>query len=111
MKEGIVRESDVDSIFSESAEYIAALILMARVILQSVINHVLSILEPDLIKMGVKESTGIETISIKHDYFEIWGQVLHGLADEFTKILSEESFLQMKRTELKEELMRFLDIH
>ena len=135
MKEGIIRESDVDSIFSESAEYIAALTQRARnelkrkmeefshrttdacfikvdsVILQSVINHVLSILEPDLIKMGVKESTGIETISIKHDYFEIWSQVLHGLADEFTKILSEESFLQTKRTELKGELIRFLDIH
>jgi hypothetical protein len=89
----------------------ACFIKIDSVILQSIINHILSVLEPDLLKMGVKESTGIETISIKHDYFEIWRQVLGSLVDEFTKILCEESLSQTKRTELKEELIRFLDIH
>jgi hypothetical protein len=135
MKGGIISETDIDSLFSESTEYTDALISRAKdelrrkmeefthrttdacfikldsVILQSIIDHILSILEPDLVKIGVKESTGIETISIKHDYFKIWELILHSLADEFTQILTEESFSQIKRTELKEELIRFLDVH
>ncbi len=83
---------------------------MDEILLQTLIYDVLNTLQPDLIKMGKKSSTGVTTIHLKHDYFKIWERVLNGLVDEFTKLLEEESNIQQKRTELKEELIKFLEL-
>ena len=55
-------------------------------------------------------TTGVKTAHIKHDYFEIWRNVLEGLVAEFVDLLKEESEIQERRTELKEDLIRFLEL-
>jgi hypothetical protein len=37
-------------------------------------------------------------------------KVLHGLVDEFVDILCQESLLQERHTELKDDVMRFLEL-
>lgn len=132
--EKVVREEDVDRFFEEAERRIESLIELARqrlrdkfrefasrtadacfikmdeILLQSLIYDILNILQPDLVKIGKKSTTGITTIHLKHDYFKIWEKVLNGLTEEFVKLLEEESEVQQKRTDLKEELIKFLDL-
>lgn|GEM_PF-1114921 len=132
--EKIIREEDVDRLFDEAENRIetltelakqklrekfgefaartadACFIKMDEILLQTLIYDILHVLEPDLVKMGKKSTTGVTTIHLKHDYFKIWGRVLNGLVKEFVKLLEEESEVQQKRTELKEELIKFLEL-
>ncbi|RLI78961.1 hypothetical protein DRP07_10560 [Archaeoglobales archaeon] len=132
--EKVVREEDVDRFFEEAERRIESLIEIARqrlrdkfrefasrtadacfvkmdeILLQSLIYDILNILQPDLVKMGKKSTTGVTTIHLKHDYFKIWEKVLDGLIEEFVKLLEEESEVQQKRTDLKEELIKFLEL-
>jgi hypothetical protein len=132
--EKIIREEDVDRLFDEAENRIetltelakqklrekfgefaartadACFIKMDEILLQTLIYDILHVLEPDLVKMGKKSTTGVTTIHLKHDYFKIWGRVLDGLVKEFVKLLEEESEVQQKRTELKEELIKFLEL-
>ncbi len=88
----------------------ACFIKMDEILLQTLIYDVLNVLQPDLVKMGKKSTTGVTTIHLKHDYFKIWERVLNGLVDEFVSLLEEESNVQQKRTELKEDLIKFLEL-
>jgi len=88
----------------------ACFVRMDEILLQTLIYEILNILQPDLVKMGKKSTTGVTTIHLKHDYYKIWDRVLNGLVDEFVKLLKEESKVQQKRTELKEELIKFLEL-
>ncbi len=132
--EKVVRESDVDKLFKEANNRIESLTELAKqklrerfrefaartadacfvkmdeILLQTLIYDVLNVLQPDLIKMGRKSTTGVTTIHLKHDYFKIWEIVLYGLVDEFVGLLHEESNVQQKRTELKEDLIKFLEL-
>ncbi len=132
--EKIVREDDIGRLFDEAEKRIETLTDLARqrlrdkfrefaartadacfikmdeILLQSLIYDVLNALQPDLVKMGKKSTTGVTTIHLKHDYFKIWSKVLEGLVEEFVKLLEEESEVQQKRTELKEELIKFLEL-
>jgi len=132
--EKVVREEDVDRFFEEAERRIESLIEIARqrlrdkfrefasrtvdacfvkmdeILLQSLIYDILNILQPDLVKMGKKSTTGVTTIYLKHDYFKIWERVLDGLTEEFVELLEEESEVQQKRTDLKEELIKLLEL-
>lgn len=132
--EKVVREEDVDRLFEDANRRIdnltdlvrqrlrerfrdlsartadACFIKMDEVLLQTLIYEILENLQPDLVKMGKKSTTGVTTINLKHDYYEIWNRVLKGLVEEFVKLLKEESDTQEKRTELKEELIKFLEL-
>lgn len=132
--ERIIREEDVDRLFEEAENRIETLTDLARqrlrdkfgefaartadacfikmdeILLQTLIYDILNTLQPDLVKMGKKSTTGVTTIHLKHDYFKIWEKVLNGLVEEFVKLLEEESEVQLKRTELKEELIKFLEL-
>jgi len=83
---------------------------MDEILLQTLIYDVLNALQPDLVKIGKKSTTGVTTIHLKHDYFKIWGEVLRGLVEEFVRLLEEESNVQQKRTDLKEDLIKFLEL-
>ena len=132
--EKTIREEDIDRLFEEADRRIESLTEIARqklrerfrefaartadacfikmdeILLQTLIYDVLNALQPDLVKMGKKSTIGIMTIHLKHDYFKIWEKVLGGLLDEFVKLLEEESEVQQKRTDLKEELIKFLEL-
>jgi len=132
--ERIIRKEDIDRLFEDAERYInnltelakkklrdkfedvasrtadACFIKMDEILLQGLINDLLKVLQPDLVKIGVKSTTGITTILLKHDYFKIWEKVLDGLINEFIKLLREESEVQQKKTELKEELSKFLEL-
>jgi hypothetical protein len=132
--EKIIRKEDVDRLFEEADRRIESLIEIARqrlrerfrefaartadacfvkmdeILLQTLIYDVLNALQPDLVKMGKKSTTGVTTIHLKHDYFKIWEKVLNGLVEEFVRLLEEESNVQQKRTELKEDLIKFLEL-
>ncbi|RLI74683.1 hypothetical protein DRO97_05355, partial [Archaeoglobales archaeon] len=132
--EKVVRKDDIDRLFEEAERRIETLTDLARqrlrdkfgefaattadacfikmdeVLLQTLIYDILNALQPDLVKMGMKSTTGVTTIHLKHDYFKIWSKVLEGLVEEFVKLLEEESEVQVKRTDLKEELIKFLEL-
>jgi len=93
--EKIIRKEDVDRLFEEADRRIESLIEIARqrlrerfrefaartadacfvkmdeILLQTLIYDVLNALQPDLVKMGKKSTTGVTTIHLKHDYFKI----------------------------------------
>lgn len=132
--EKVVGEEDIDRLFEEAEKRIenlteiakqrlrerfrefaartadACFIKMDEILLQTLIYDVLNALQPDLVKMGKKSTTGVTTIHLKHDYFKIWGEVLKGLVEEFVGLLEEESNVQQKRTDLKEDLIKFLEL-
>lgn len=133
-KKGIITNKDVDELFERSEEHIQSIILAAKesiwekmneicqchtdacyikmdeIMLKKLIDDVLSSMDPYLLKQGKNETTGMKTISIKHDYYKIWQIILEALTKEFTEILKEQSFLQIKRSNLKEEIIRHLGI-
>jgi hypothetical protein len=130
----VLEEKDIDSLFEEAKEKIEDLTMKLReklrqrfaqfsqisadasflnldlVIIESLMKDILSILSPELVVMGKKGVIGVDTINIKHDYFEIWKRVLKGLGEEFVDILREESFSQVKSPELKEDILKLLRI-
>ncbi|MEA3375638.1 MAG: hypothetical protein U9R72_05505 [Chloroflexota bacterium] len=57
-----------------------------------------------------KITVGIRCIHIKHDDYTLWEQVPHGLANEFVAMLREESLLQERHTELKDDVMEFVEL-
>jgi len=59
----------------------------------------------------IPERKGIvDYINIEHDYFEIWERILKKLGKEFIDILKMISFSQVKNTELKEDLLKLLNM-
>lgn len=78
--------------------------------LKKIIDGILSLLQPYLLKQGINEGLGVKTISIKHDYYKIWNRILNALTEEFTLILKEQSLLQTKRSDLKEDIIKYLGI-
>lgn len=88
----------------------SSFIKLDSVLFQDMLKAVLAELEPDIVRSGKKEAVGVETISIMHDYYNIWRPVLEGLVEEFICILKSESEQRVKRTELKEEILRLLEL-
>ncbi len=88
----------------------ACYVKLDELMLKKIIDEVMLKLQPYLLKQGVNEGTGVKTISIKHDYYKIWNRVLNDLINEFTEILKEQSFLQVKRSDLKEEIIKYLEL-
>ncbi|MGP8024400.1 MAG: hypothetical protein ACLQG5_04295 [Methanobacterium sp.] len=132
--QGIISKDDIDKLFVRSEEHIEKLIVAAKeslrnelcdvnkchadecyikldeIMLKRIIDGVLSALQPYLLKQGINEGIGVKTISIKHDYYKIWNRVLKALTEEFTLILEEQSLLQTKRSDLKEDIIKYLEI-
>lgn len=132
--QGIVTKGDIDKLFVKSEDHIEMLIVAAKeslrnewcdvnkchadafyikldeIMLKKIIDGVLSVLQPHLLKQGINEGLGVKTISIKHDYYKIWNIVLKALVEEFTLILEEQSLLQTKRSDLKEDIIKYLEI-
>ena len=88
----------------------ACYIKLDEILLKKIIDEVISALDPYLLKQGKNETTGMKTISIKHDYYKLWERILNALTEEFTEILKEQSDLQVKRSDLKEGIIRYLGI-
>ena len=133
-KQGIVTKEDIDKLFLRSEEHIQNIIETAKeslkyqmdqicqcntdacyikldeILLKKIIDEVISALDPYLLKQGKNETTGMKTISIKHDYYKLWERILNALTEEFTEILKEQSDLQVKRSDLKEGIIRYLGI-
>lgn len=77
--------------------------------LGAIFRDIIKTLERELVVVGTAP-IGTESAHIKHDYYAIWQQVLTGLVDEFVDILRQESLLQERRTALKEDILRLLDL-
>lgn len=131
-KKGLIQRKDIDELFKRSEEHLQGIIDRAKeslhdsmeeicqhytdanyirldeVTLRKIIRNVIVTLQPHLLKKGLNESTGVETISIKHDYSKLWEAVLKALAQEFAEILKEQSLLQVKPSELKKESTKSL---
>ncbi len=86
----------------------ASFINLDLVMVESLIRDMLDMMAPELLVTGKKGVTGVETVNIKHDYFEIWKRVLEQLGEEFASILKTESFHQVKNPDLKESILRLL---
>lgn len=88
----------------------ACYIKLDEVLLKNIIEDILSAIDPYLLKQGVNEATGVKTISLKHDYYLLWERVLKEVTEEFTNILKEQSLLQVKRSDLKEDVIKYMGI-
>lgn len=86
----------------------ASFINLDLVMVESLIRDLLDMMAPELLVTGKKGVTGVDTVNIKHDYFEIWKRVLQQLGEEFASILKEESFHQVKSPDLKDSILRLL---
>ncbi|MCE7699865.1 MAG: hypothetical protein K8E24_013950, partial [Methanobacterium paludis] len=133
-KKDIITTEDVDNLFKKSEEHVEELTLKAKkilrdrmteickhntdscyikideVFLQTTIGDIMSTLNPYILKQGMSEFTGVKNININHDYYVIWGRVLEGLTEEFTNLLKEQSSLQIQRSTLKEDVIKYLGI-
>ncbi|MCE7700195.1 MAG: Rho termination factor N-terminal domain-containing protein [Methanobacterium paludis] len=133
-KKDIITTEDVDELFKKSEEHVEELTLKAKkilrdrmteickhntdscyikideIFLQTTIEDIMSTLNPYILKQGMSEFTGVKNININHDYYVIWGRVLKGLTDEFTNLLKERSSLQIQRSTLKEDVIKYLGI-
>jgi len=133
-KERIIEFSDIDNVFQESEKEIneltkrlkeklkesfsrfsqtsvdASFINLDLIIIESLLKEMIEALEPDLVVTGKKGITGIETINIKHDYYQIWKIILQGLGEQFVEILKEESHSQVKSPELRENIIKLLGV-
>jgi len=130
-KEKVINEKDVDEIFNEAERQIgflsdklckrlrerfnqfsqisgdAAFIKLDMKVVSSVLEDIISNI-PELI---IPERKGIvDYINIEHDYFEIWERIFKKLGKEFINILKKTSFSQVKNTELKEDLLKMLNM-
>jgi hypothetical protein len=131
--EKVLSQADVDQLFTQADGELEVLVQDARRNLREKIQRVadksadacfikfdlpslgiifrdiVKALEEELLIIG-KTAIGTETVHVKHDYHAIWREVLTALVDEFTDILKEESLLQERNTELKENIIRFLEL-
>lgn len=131
--EKVITAADVDEVFTRAEEELDLLVAQARRNLRQkmqrvadrtadacfikfdlpslgmIFRDIVGALEEELVIVG-KTAIGTETVHVKHDYHAIWGRVLTGLVEEFTDILEEGSLLQERNTELKENIMRFLEL-
>jgi hypothetical protein len=130
-KERVIHEKDVDEIFKEAEKQInllserlctklrerfsqfsqisgdAAFIKLDMKVVSSILEEIISEM-PELV---IPERRGIvDYINIEHDYYEVWKRILWRLGEEFINILKEASFSQVKNTELKENLLKMLNI-
>lgn len=132
-KKDIITRKDVDELFRISENHIEGLCTKARdslrekmaqivkrhtdacyinmdeVFLLQIIEEVISNLNPHLLKMGINSTTGVKTFSFNHDYYLLWERVLKELTEEFTNILKEQSLLQVKRSDLKEDIIKYIE--
>ncbi|NIT35104.1 MAG: hypothetical protein GTN49_01160 [candidate division Zixibacteria bacterium] len=88
----------------------ASFVTLDLVILESIIKAVIDGMAPQLVMLGKKGVTGVDTLEIKHDYYAPWGLVLGRLVDEFVDILKEISHVQVKNPAFKEELIKYLAV-
>lgn len=133
-KKDIITTEDVDELFKKSEEHVEELTSKARkvlrdrmkeiskhntdscyikideVFLQRTLEEFISTLNPYLLKQGMSEFTGVKNVNINHDYYLLWERVLKGLTEEFTEVLKEQSLLQIQRSALKEDVIRYLGI-
>lgn len=131
--EKVLTEVDVDQLFELAEQELETLVQRARKDLRRrmekiadrtadacfiqfdmptlgmIFRDVVKALEQELVIVG-KTPVGTESVHVKHDYYALWDQVLHGLVDEFVAILREESLLQERHTALKDDIMRFLEL-
>lgn len=131
--EKVIAQADVDGLFKMAEQELEALVTRARKDLRQklervadrtadacfikfdmptlgmIFRDVVRTLEQELVVVG-KTPVGTESVHVKHDYYALWGRVLRGVVDEFVAILREESFLQERHTELKDHIMRFLEL-
>lgn len=131
-KKGIIRKKDIDELFNKAEKHLQSIINHAKgslrnsmeeicqhhtdatyikldeITLRKIIKGIITTLQPHLLKKGLNEATGVETISIKHDYYKLWEAVLQALAHEFANILKEHSLSQVKPSDLKKELTKSL---
>jgi hypothetical protein len=131
--EKVLTQEDVDRLFDRAERELEALVERARKDLRRrmektadrtadacfikfdmptlgmILREVVKALEQELVIVG-KTTVGVESVHVKHDYYALWERVLHGLVDEFVDILREESLLQERHTELKDDVMRFLEL-
>lgn len=132
-KKDIITKEDVDELFEISEKYITELCKTARdvlrnrmtnvcklhsdachikideIFLQQIIDDVISTFKPHLLKEGINGTTGVKTFSLNHDYYLLWKKVLNELTEEFTSILEEQSLLQVKRSDLKEDIIKYIE--
>jgi hypothetical protein len=132
--QGILTKEDIDQTFAMARGRISELVSTARsqlresfyrqsetssdasfvnlneISLQTIIDEVLNTLEPTLVLHGKEPSMGVKLVKIKHDYFQIWREVLLGLAEELTSIFGEISEAQEKSTEFKNQILTFLGL-
>lgn len=132
-KKDIITKEDVDELFKISDKYITELCKTARdmlrnrminicklhsdachikideIFLQQIIDDVISTFKPHLLKEGINGTTGVKTFSLNHDYYLLWKKVLNELTEEFTSILEEQSLLQVKRSDLKEDIIKYIE--
>ncbi|BDH79586.1 MAG TPA: hypothetical protein GXX31_00455 [Methanothermobacter sp.] len=131
---GIIKNDDVDKLFSKSEEHIQSIIEDVRdslryhmnevcqrhtdacyikiddTFLKRIIDKIISTLDPYLLKQGKDGVTGMKTINIKHDYYKLWEKVLNAVIEDFTERLKEQSTLQIKKSDLKENIIKQLGI-
>jgi hypothetical protein len=131
--ERVISQADVDSLFDQAHETLNQLVKQARRDLREklegiadrtadacfikldlrdlgmILRDVVRALEEELVVVG-KGPIGTESVYVKHDYYALWREVLTGLVDEFVDILKQESSLQERQTELKESVMRCLEL-
>ncbi len=130
-KEKVINEEDVDEIFNDAERQIdslsdrlceklqerfnqysqissdAAFIKLDLKGVYSILDYIINEM-PELV---IPEEKGIvKSINIEHDYFEIWERILKKLGKKFINILKEVSFSQVKNTQLKEDLLKQLNI-
>lgn len=131
--EKVISESDVDEVFARADEELELLVEGARKNLRQrmervadrsadacfikfdmpslgmIFREIVKTLEEELVIVG-KTALGTETVHVKHDYHAIWRRVLSALVDEFADILKEGSLREERNTELKENIIRFLEL-
>ncbi len=132
-KKDIITKEDVDELFRVSEEHLAELCIAARGVLRNrmtevcqhhtdachiklddvfllqIIEEIISTLNPQLLKQGVNGTTGIKTFSLNHDYYLLREKILKALTEEFTDMLKEQSLLQIKRSDLKEDIIKYIE--
>ena len=86
----------------------AAFINFDMPMIEELSREVFQSLSPELVVMGKREVTGVESIRLRHDYYAIWERVLKRMGRRIVEFLKELSDTQERTTEMKAEIMRQL---
>jgi len=86
----------------------AAFINFDMPMIEELSREIFQALSPELVVMGKKEVTGVETVRLRHDYYAIWEKVLKNMGRQFIGFLKELSDTQERTTEMKAEIIRQL---